>query len=92
MVIQKLIEDLGKSMGPGKEEIFIEKFKIELGNEDLSKLIGMGINLEHVKIVILRQEHESLIKKTVDTLIEIISKNSNSLSLFFSDLSFSWSI
>lgn len=76
-VIQKLIEDLGKSMGSEKGEIFIEKFKIELGNEDLSKLIGMGINLEHVKIVIFRQEHESLIKKTVDTLIEMISKNSN---------------
>ena len=75
--IQKLLEDIVKSVAQGNEELFIENFKKELGNECLFEIKMIGVNLEHLKVILLRQEHELLVEKILETLIKITSKNTS---------------
>ncbi|GAH07595.1 unnamed protein product, partial [marine sediment metagenome] len=74
--IQKIICDIGESLDWKDGESFIESLKREIGEKHLA-LEGMGVNLEHIKFVLMRQGHEVLIKKTLEALIDIVSKNTS---------------
>lgn len=74
--IQKIICDIGKSLDWKDGESFIESLKREIGEKHLA-LEGMGINLEHIKFVLMRQGHEVLVKKTLEALIDTVSKNTS---------------
>ena len=74
--IQKIICDIGESLDWKDGESFIESLKREIGEKHLA-LEGMGVNLEHIKFVLMRQGHEVLVKKTLEALIDTVSKNTS---------------
>ena len=74
--IQKIICDVGESLDWKDGESFIETLKREIGEKHLA-LEGMGVNLEHIKFVLMRQGHEVLVKKTLEALIDTVSKNTS---------------
>ena len=74
--IQKIICDIGESLDWKDGESFIESLKMEIGEKHLA-LEGMGVNLEHIKFVLMRQGHEVLVKKTLEALIDTVSKNTS---------------
>ena len=74
--IQKIICDIGKSLDWKDGESFIETLKREIGEKHLA-LEGMGVSLEHIKFVLMRQGHEVLVKKTLEALIDTVSKNTS---------------
>ena len=75
--IKKLIEEVGKSTEWKNEESFIEAFKNELGEESLSKIEKMGVNLNNIQVILLRQGHELLVKKALETIINIIDERTS---------------
>ena len=74
--IQKIICDIGESLDWKDGESFIESLKREIGGKHLI-LESMGINLEHIKFVLMQQGHEVLVKKTLEALIDTVSKNTS---------------
>lgn len=74
--IQKVIYDIGESLDWKDGESFIETLKREIGEKHLA-LEGMGVSLEHIKFVLMRQGHELLVKKTLEALIDTVSKNTS---------------
>jgi len=74
--IQKIICGIGESLDWKDGESFIESLKREIGEKHLA-LEGMGVNLEHIKFVLMRQGHEVLVKKTLEALIDTVSKNTS---------------
>ena len=74
--IQKIICDIGESMDWKDGESFIESLKREIGEKHLD-LEGAGVNLEHIKFELMRQGHEVLVKKTLEALIDTVSKNTS---------------
>lgn len=74
--IQKVICDIGESLDWKDGESFIETLKREIGEKHLA-LEGMGVSLEHIKFVLMRQGHEVLVKKTLEALIDTVSKNTS---------------
>ena len=74
--IQKIISDIGESLDWKDGESFIESLKREIGEKHLA-LEEMGVNLEHIKFVLMRQGHEVLVKKTLEALIDTVSKNTS---------------
>ena len=74
--IQKIICDIGESLDWKDGESFIETLKREIGEKHLA-LEGMGVSLEHIKFVLMRQGHEVLVKKTLEALIDTVSKNTS---------------
>jgi len=74
--IQKIICDIGESLDWKDGESFIETLKREIGEKHLA-LEGMGVNLEHIKFALMRQGHELLVKKTLEALIDTVSKNTS---------------
>jgi hypothetical protein len=74
--IQKIICDIGESLDWKDGESFIETLKREIGEKHLV-LEGMGVNLEHIKFALMRQGHELLVKKTLEALIDTVSKNTS---------------
>jgi len=75
--LQKLIEEVGKSVTWDADRSFIEVFKNELGEEHLATITKMGVNLDQIKLVVLQQGHEQVVKKTLETLVNIISKRTS---------------
>lgn len=74
--IQKIICDIGESLDWKDGESFIESLKREIGEKHLA-LEEMGVNLEHIKFVLMQQGHELLVKKTLEALIDTVSKNTS---------------
>ena len=74
--IQKIICDIGESLDWKDGESFIESLKREIGEKHLD-LEGAGVNLEHIKFELMRQGHEVLVKKTLEALIDTVSKNTS---------------
>jgi hypothetical protein len=75
--IQKLVEELIRSIEWKHKESFIEVFKIELGPEYLSQIKRMGVKLDHIDEVLRRQGHELLFKKTLEVLIDLVSNKAS---------------
>ncbi|MCX6664540.1 MAG: hypothetical protein NT038_00545 [Euryarchaeota archaeon] len=71
--MQNLIEEVGKASEWESNQTFIDQFKTELGEPQLENLNKMGINLNHIQVVLLRREHSHIVKKTLETLLMIIT-------------------
>ena len=76
--IQDIILEIGWTLGWEKGEEFIDHLRGELLEEEYGRLKKIGVNLENLKIMLLKQGHGILIKKTIDVLSEIISTTPNS--------------
>ena len=74
--IQKIICDIGESLDWRDGESFIGHIKREIGEKYLA-LEEMGVNLEHIKFMLMRQGHEVLVKKTLEALVDTVSKNTS---------------
>lgn len=74
--LNNIIEEVGKNIEWGKEKSFIDAFKDELGEESLLKLKDMGVNLNNIKIL-LKREYESLVMKVLETIINLIDKETS---------------
>ncbi len=75
--IQELIEDVCKSIEWKNGQSFIEDFKNELGEEQLSKLEKIGVKLKDIQVSMLRPENELLVKKTLDALVNILGNRTS---------------
>ena len=75
--LQELISEVSISIEWEGEESFVEVFKNELGEEYLSKIEKMGVNLSYIQTVLSRQEHEIITKKTLDTLVKIVGEKTH---------------
>lgn len=80
--LQKLIEDVGRSIDARTRRSFIEDYKIALGDGNRSKIKEMGVNLEHIEKRLRQQGHELLCKKTLEVIIDLMStKTSKSFAV-----------
>ena len=52
-VVQQLIEKIGKLTDFETRQSFIEDFKIELGDEQLSKIKKIGVNLDNSRKILI---------------------------------------
>lgn len=75
--LQKLMEEAGKSIEYKTDQSFIEDFKNELEDEYLSKIEEMGVKLDLIRNLLLRQEHELLAKKTLKALVDIVGRRTS---------------
>jgi len=75
--LQKLIEEIGKSVAWEGEESFIEVLQKELGEEQLKKLKTMGVIFQQIKRILVQQAHEELMKKTLETLVSIVGERTS---------------
>jgi hypothetical protein len=75
--VTDLIEDVGRSTEWENEAEFIATFKAELGDDALSKIEKIGVNLNHIQIILLRQGHESLVKKALEAIIDLIDERTS---------------
>lgn len=75
--LQRLIEDVGRSVKWDSDQFFIEGFKAELGQEYISKIKTMGVKLDHVQTAIQRRKHDQLVRKTLDALIHVVSSETS---------------
>jgi hypothetical protein len=72
--IQRIVEEVGKLSGWKNNEAFITSLKQELGEEGVSRLRLLGVNLEGLKTVLLRKGHMVVVKKALDELFRVVSK------------------
>ena len=75
--LQKLMEEAGNSIEHKTDQSFIEDFKNELEDEYLSKIEEMGVKLDLIRNLLLRQEHELLAKKTLKALVDIVGRRTS---------------
>jgi len=75
--IQKIIFDIGGSLDWKDDRLFIESLKREIGEKNLAMVEEMGVSLEHIKFLLMKQGHELLVKKTLEALMDTISKNTS---------------
>ena len=75
--LQKLIEEVGKSIEYETDQSFIEDFKNELEDEYLLKIKEVGVKLDLIRNLLLRPGHELLVKKTLEALIDIVGKRTS---------------
>ena len=75
--IEQLIEELGRPNDLKTRQSFIKDFKLALGAEDLIKIEKMGVKLESIQRVLLRQEHEEIVKKTLEVLVDILGRRTS---------------
>jgi hypothetical protein len=75
--IKDLIEDVGRLTEWENEAAFIETLKAELGDDALSKIEKIGVNLNHIQIILLRKGHESLVKKALEAIIDLIDERTS---------------
>ena len=69
--IEKLIWEVSVSVEWDAEESFIECFKNDLGEEQLSKIEKMSVNLDHIQTALLQKNRE-LVKKSLDALVAVV--------------------
>lgn len=80
--IQRLIGEVGKSAEWKDKESFIDAFENKLGEEHLSNIKRMGVQLSRIETASPQLEHEVLAKKSLQALIDIIGdKTSKSFAL-----------
>ena len=72
--IEKLIWEVNASVEWDAEESFIECFKNDLGEEQLSKIEKMSVNLDHIQTALLQKNHEKLVKKSLDALVAVVGR------------------
>jgi hypothetical protein len=75
--LQELISEVSILIEWEGEESFVDVFKNELGEEYLSKIEKMGVNLSYIQTVLSRQEHEIITKKTLDALVKIVGEKTH---------------
>jgi hypothetical protein len=75
--IEQLIEDLGRPNDFKTRLSFIKDFKFALGVEDMIKLEKIGVKLESIQGVLLQQEHEVIVKKTLEALVDILGSRTS---------------
>lgn len=75
--IEQLIEELGRPNDLKIRQSFIKDFKLALGAEYLIKIEKMGVKLESIESVLLREEHEVLVKKTLEALVDILGSRTS---------------
>jgi hypothetical protein len=75
--IEQLIEELGRPNDLKTRQSFIKDFKLALGTEDLIKIEKMGVKLESIQSVLLRQEHEVIAKKALEVLVDILGSRTS---------------
>jgi hypothetical protein len=80
--LQKIIEDVGRSIDARTRRSFIEDYKIALGAGNRSKIKEISVDLEHIEKRLRQQGHELLCKKTLEVIIELMStKTSKSFAV-----------
>jgi len=70
--LQKIIEGVSISTEWEGEESFIDAFKGELGEKQLSKIEKLGVNLSHIQTRLSRMKHKEITKKTLDALVKLV--------------------
>jgi len=70
--LQKIIEGVSISTEWEGEESFIDAFKSELGEKQLSKIEKLGVNLSYIQTRLSRMKHKEITKKTLDALVKIV--------------------
>lgn len=75
--IQSLIEEAGKSTDLKTHRFFVADFKNELGEENLSKIKRMGVNLYYIDRILQQQGNELLTRKTLEVLIDLVGKKTS---------------
>ena len=74
-VIQKLLEEIGKSSDTETRRFIGEKFEMLLGKRDLSKLQKLGVKLDEINMTLIREGHQLLLNKVFEAVIDVIDKN-----------------
>lgn len=74
--IKDILLETGKILGWERSEEFLDLFRKELLDEEYGRLKRIGINLEHIKIILLRQGNKPLVERTISVLIDIMEENS----------------
>lgn len=70
--LQKIIEGVSISTEWEGEESFIDAFKSELGEKQLSKIEKLGVNLSYIQTRLSRMKHKEITKKTLDALVKTV--------------------
>ena len=73
-MLERFIEEIGRSIKCNTDHSFFEEFQNLLGEENLYFIKKMGVNLDRIRYVLQQQENEIITKKTLKTLIDICSK------------------
>jgi len=72
--IEKLIGEVSTSIVWDAKESFIESLENELGEEQLSRIKKMGVNLSHIKTVLLQKGHEEVAGKALEALVTVVGR------------------
>jgi hypothetical protein len=73
-MLERFIEEIGRSIEWNTQHSFLEEFQSALGDENIYAIKEMGVNLDHIGTVLRQQENEIITKKTLNALIDIGSK------------------
>lgn len=73
-MLERFIEEIGRSIKCDIDHSFFEEFKNILGDENLYFIKKMGVNLDRIGVILQQQENEIITKKTLKTLIDISCK------------------
>jgi len=75
--LQKIIREVSISIEWEGEESFIDAFKSELGEKQLSEIEKIGVNLSHIQTTLSRMKHEEITKKALDALVKIVGERTH---------------
>lgn len=75
--IQDLIQEISSKIEWTLEESFIDRFKKEIGENNMMKLKDLGVNFQEIKFSIIQKENQQLMEKTIDTLIKILGQKTS---------------
>jgi len=73
-MLERFIEEIGRSIEWNTQHSFLEEFQSAIGDENIYAIKKMGVNLDHIGAVLRQQENEIITKKTLNTLIDLGSK------------------
>jgi len=72
--IEKLIREVSISVDWDDDKSFLDAFKIELGEMQLSRIVKIGVNLNNIQNLLLKKKYQEVAKKTLEALIIVCSK------------------
>jgi hypothetical protein len=70
-MLERFIEEIGRSIEWNTQHSFLEEFQSALGDENIYAIKKLGVNLNHIGTVLRQQENEIITKKILNTLIEL---------------------
>jgi len=75
--LEKLIEEVGKSIKWTTESSFLKEFQNTLGDDGLSVIKKFGIVFDRMESTLQKQENELITRKTLKTILETVGKKTS---------------